>query len=206
MHFTIKPIGTSGFYLFTRFIKFLQVSLKSTDFFFFNSRCTAFYCEDCVSFFLHQKCWVTKSAGLQRLREKNMLCRKKKTCLCAESQPCMYRAGSSTHGHAVEHMCMYAWLYKHIRTGQCLVQITALTAHAARRGSGSTLWIVKQILLGLPVSNINNRLISFLLQIKHYLSLHDKWMAAIQAAFIYTESCAEYTICISVVMFGAKSS
>lgn len=167
-----------------------------------------------VSFFLQQKYWVINLAGLQRLREKNMLCRKK-TCLCAESQPCMYRAGSSTHGHTFEHMCMYAWLYKHIHThshiqyigaGQCLVQITALTAHAARRGSGSTLWIAKQIQLGLPVSNINNRLISFLLQIKHYLSLHDKWTAAIQATFIYSESCAEYTICISVVMCGAESS
>lgn len=157
-----------------------------------------------LCFFLQQKCWVTKSAGLQRLREKNMLCREKKTCLCAESQPCMYRAGSSTHGHAFKHMCMHAWLYKHIRTGQCLVQITALTAHAARLRLNSI--IVKQIQLGLQVSNINNRLISFLLQIKHYLSLHDKWMAAIQAAFIYSESCAEYTICISVVMCGAESS
>lgn len=61
-----------------------------------------------------------------------------------------------------------------------------------RRGdSVSTLWIAKQIQLGLPVININNRLTSFLLQIKHYLSQRAKWIAAIQTAFIYAESRVE---------------
>ena len=98
---------------------------------------------------------------------------------------------SLTHRHA----CAHTHTHTHTHTvlaGQWLVHVNhalnGLWNRLGQRDSISTPWIAKQIQLGLPVTNINNRLTLFFYRLNVIFPRHAKWIAAIEMELIWDEA------------------